>query len=121
MWSWDRKETSGADWSFTQPRSYEFYMKATACDCDACVRLKKAAAQIDDITWWTDDEAADCIVNAQKAIAEARAKLHELHAADRQCVKKYARHLEDTPREELYVRSEDAKFDEEYESIEGVS
>lgn len=111
------------DW-WVRVRSYEFCTKATACDCDACVRLKKAAQQIDDLTWWTDDDAADAIARAQLAIAEARETLHELHAADRRSVMRYGRHLEDVPRGELYIRSEKddhEEFGEDYESVEEVS
>ena len=81
--------------------------KDTACDCDDCIRLKRAARQIDDITWWTGDEGAEAVAKAQKAVWEARKKLHGLHFADRTRFQLTGQHIYGISEECKYIRSEE--------------
>lgn len=73
------------NWVDDLARSYPNFdpKRGKFCPCNDCARLKKAAAQIDDITWWTGDEAARAVVKAQKAIWEARKTLDRLHRSGR--------------------------------------
>lgn len=120
-------EIHPADWFPVKGIPYGSYacdrddvLYSNACDCDDCVRLKKAADQIDDMNWYDNDQAAKVVAEAQKALWQARKKLHQLHAADRYSVRKYGRHLKDTPREELYFRSE-LEWDGGFDGGEGGS
>lgn len=90
------------------------------CDCDECVRLKDAARKLDDVTCWTNDDAAKAVVKAQQAVWEARKKLHKLHTADRSSVKKCGEHLPGLPRERMYIRSE-CEWDHELDRDDVVS
>ena len=60
------KDFHPADWMAGEDRAtlQDVTYKRAVCDCDDCVRLEKAAEQIDDIPWWTDDEAARAVAKA---------------------------------------------------------